>query len=73
MKAAGGRLFKGTFAVLSGCLIIVTSFETFQPALVPVCFENTTAISRLLGNTDGLLCGKLPSLPCFFPQVKEGV
>lgn len=72
MRVIRGRLFKGTFAVVSGCLIIATSFEKSQPALLLVCFENTTAISRLLGYTDGLSCGKLQSLSCFFPQVEEG-
>lgn len=68
MGAIRGRLFKGTFAVVSGCLIIVTSFEKSHPAHLPVYFENTTAISRLLGNTDGLSCGRATvSLMLFSP------
>jgi len=59
MRAIRGRLFKGTSTVVSGCLIIVTSFEKSHPALLPVCFENITAISRFLGNTGGLLGGDL--------------
>lgn len=59
--------------MVSGCLIIVTSFEKSHPAHLLVYFENTTVISRLLGNTDGLSCGKLLSLSCFFPQVEEGL
>lgn len=49
MRAIRGRLFKGIFAVISGCLIIVISFEKFHPGLLPVCFENIAAVSRLLG------------------------
>lgn len=42
------RLFKGTFTVVSGCPIIVTSFAKSHPAVLSACFKNNTAISSYL-------------------------
>lgn len=58
-------LFKGTSTVVSGCPIIVASFPKSHPEALSVCFENNTANIQLLGNTDGLSCGKLPCLSRF--------
>lgn len=48
------RLFKGIFAVVSGCPIIVTSFPKSHPAVLSVCCENNTAISSFLETLMGL-------------------